>query len=128
MREEFSVGRVINGLHTGDTLGEMAVPLLHVGDEGVLGGTWSGNDNLRHGPDLVHDLVEELVVVSGMTRTRSAGLVVDAPGSVLAPDLVECAPLAGEADHPAMLMVEPDDGMRVGHCKFLSATNRRPRR
>ena len=115
MRKQFRIGWMIERLQANDTFGEVGVAIGDVGIERSLGVARSGDDHLVNALQRCRDLVEEVMIVGGVTAADGSGLVMDAPLWAVAVKIEFAAPTQREADDSGLAVVEPNDGVYLRH-------------
>jgi len=113
--QQLAVARVVERLDADDTSSDVGMPRADVPLECDLGGTGTRDQNLTHVVEMLGHFVEEVEIVGRVARTGYPRLAVDLPMWALTVDLDRLALAEGEPDHSGVQMVEPDDGVDVGH-------------
>ena len=113
MGEQFGVGWMIDRLDADDAFRQIDVVVLDVGLECCLGVPGPCDEDLANSGQRLGDLIEETMIVGGVTTADGSGLVVNTLLRLVTPDVGLGARLAGIGDDSGVSVIEPQNCVSV---------------
>ncbi len=110
---------MVERLDTDHAMGHVDVPVVDVRLERRLGIAWTSDQHLMHPDEQVGDLIEEPMVIGCMSRAGRSGLAMDLTVWTEAVNLEHLAVPDRETRDSGIPMVQPDNGVHVGHSRLL---------